>query len=604
MQIRIDGYRYDLLGDFFFGASGDFVAEIASSGITHIYYDNAETGLQVMVSGQGFEFDASGNPTGGTVSGMQFRMGSLGSYTRFGSISEVNWEITDFENALNAIATYGDYGPLATLFDGTLAPISYNVSYAANGYVVEGVLGDVLDAVTRPWNVITTDQYGIHIVNGGLVQVTPDAPLYLYDGISNSIEINGGSLLLQGALAEIIGGNFGDSFHGDAAIIRGMGGDDVFYNRGVESYGGQTATLTGRVYGGTGDDIFVDFYGSTEYYGGRDNDFFTNNYFTTHAQEGDVDAVYLGRGQDIAEFVFTSYSGPNGQYWEPRTAHLDGGQNEDLLILSTNQTRLYLTEERVLDFRDATNGTMQIQGVTFEGFESFSLRIGSRYVRELHVGDYDDTIIWVDNSNPRNRDLRLFGHRGDDFIIGSQDARTDYIYGGNGDDTLTGGGGSGTGWVDRIFGGRGDDLLLTNDISVGGAGTAIMRGGLGADTFVFSSAENGNVRGRVTDFTDGQDLIGLDMTSQYLLNDPEAHLRLASDLNITILRDTDAALRFVVEDLPGFYGGTRDLEFRYNRDTGNMHVNSTTGYGTDWNHIGSVIGAPDLTIDDFVFYTF
>lgn len=80
-------------------------------------------------------------------------------------------------------------------------------------------------------------------------------------------------------------------------------------------------------------------------------------------------------------------------------------------------------------------------------------------------------------------------------------AGADSVSGGNSSDTELGGGGN-----DTLQGGGGTDLL------VGGAGTDSLTGGIGADRFDFNDVtevDKGVARDVITDFSHGQDVIGL-----------------------------------------------------------------------------------------------
>lgn len=85
--------------------------------------------------------------------------------------------------------------------------------------------------------------------------------------------------------------------------------------------------------------------------------------------------------------------------------------------------------------------------------------------------------------------------------------------GGNGKDTLTGGGNDDTldggNGKDLLSGNGGDDILIGGngeDILDGGAGNDTITGGNGRDTFVLAAGEGTDT---ITDFGDGPDVIGL-----------------------------------------------------------------------------------------------
>ncbi|NEU84614.1 cadherin-like domain-containing protein, partial [Nostoc sp. UIC 10630] len=127
---------------------------------------------------------------------------------------------------------------------------------------------------------------------------------------------------------------------------------------------------------------------------------------------------------------------------------------------------------------------------------------GTNFVDSL-IGSIGNDIINGGNGNDTiyggAGDDSLFGENGNDVLYGDGlmdgGAGNDTLNGGNGDDTLYGGGGS-----DRLYGGNGSDLLY------GGLNSDILTGNNGNDTFAFAAGEGTDT---ITDFSDGQDLIGL-----------------------------------------------------------------------------------------------
>ena len=98
----------------------------------------------------------------------------------------------------------------------------------------------------------------------------------------------------------------------------------------------------------------------------------------------------------------------------------------------------------------------------------------------MYGGDYNDTL-----SGGAGKNI-LYGNNGNDRLNGSNGP--DYCYGGNGDDRLYGNGGNdhleGNAGVDRIWGGAGDDLISGgsgNDKIWGDLGVNTLYGGAGAD---------------------------------------------------------------------------------------------------------------------------
>jgi len=97
----------------------------------------------------------------------------------------------------------------------------------------------------------------------------------------------------------------------------------------------------------------------------------------------------------------------------------------------------------------------------------------------------------------------LYGDQGDDNLDGG--AGNDYLNGGFGNDILKGGAGN-----DELFGGAGNDNLdggAGNDLIVGGTGVDILKGGAGADIFSFSTGDSGITQATadtISDFKLGQ----------------------------------------------------------------------------------------------------
>lgn len=116
-------------------------------------------------------------------------------------------------------------------------------------------------------------------------------------------------------------------------------------------------------------------------------------------------------------------------------------------------------------------------------------------------------------------EIFIDGGTGDDVIIVEGGAAVSEVFGGAGNDDITGGFtrdviDAGTG-SDEVLGGRGDDLVLggagaddlngqdDNDVLIGGGGRDTLTGGRDDDTFVFSGGDGRDV---ITDFGLGDDV--------------------------------------------------------------------------------------------------
>ncbi|MBE9041748.1 hypothetical protein IQ235_13260, partial [Oscillatoriales cyanobacterium LEGE 11467] len=126
----------------------------------------------------------------------------------------------------------------------------------------------------------------------------------------------------------------------------------------------------------------------------------------------------------------------------------------------------------------------------------------------------DDTVLGT------NRNDLLFGNAGNDRLDGM--IGDDIIAAGRDNDVITGGDGNDLIWGNRgndsieggndndtLLGGKDNDTLLGgagNDLLSGDLGNDLLTGGEGSDRFDFRAIDGANV---ITDFTDGQDIIGL-----------------------------------------------------------------------------------------------
>ena len=130
----------------------------------------------------------------------------------------------------------------------------------------------------------------------------------------------------------------------------------------------------------------------------------------------------------------------------------------------------------------------------------------------------------------------------------------DTLIGGADNDTLDARGGDGGNW---LFGQDGDDLLLagSNDILVGGTGSdrlfagsggGVLAGGAGTDQLWLVNGELPNRVNVVTDYTRGEDILGLGgLTAEELFSltliqrDADTLVRIGGQ-NVAVLRNTDA----------------------------------------------------------------
>lgn len=152
-----------------------------------------------------------------------------------------------------------------------------------------------------------------------------------------------------------------------------------------------------------------------------------------------------------------------------------------------------------------------------------------------------------------------WGNDGNNILVGNRASNT--LVGGAGDDTIDGGAGN-----DRIHGGIGNDTLT---------------GGTGSDLFVFDTRLDSvtNVD-KITDFTVGEDKIGLDVGSPFIKFRTQAEL-----LDSQFTDDSPEARKAVII---------------YDSETGHLSYD-TDGIGTNVAvHFATLDTGLNLSADDFV----
>ncbi|QPH54800.1 calcium-binding protein [Pontivivens ytuae] len=148
------------------------------------------------------------------------------------------------------------------------------------------------------------------------------------------------------------------------------------------------------------------------------------------------------------------------------------------------------------------------------------------------AGDGDDYVSNYDSSHANglgDSDV-VFGGAGDDDVFlayGNNSA-----FGESGNDTLEGIEDDYYGGADVFDGGAGDDLLF------GGTGDDLLTGGSGSDTFEFRFHYDYNGKDTVTDFTQGEDLLVIDV-------DDENDIEITQDDGSTIITDGENSVTLV-----------------------------------------------------------
>lgn len=349
---------------------------------------------------------------------------------------------------------------------------------------------------------------GADLLDGGAEQDT----LVGGNGADSLLGGDGRDELNGGAGADTIrGGNEGDTILGGAGAdsIFGDAGDDLV-NGGGESDavegGDGNDTLSGGagsdvVNGGAGDDLLSDddTAAPDDLFGGAGND--------TIEVHGAGDKAYGGDGSD--RLISFATSG---------LVTLDGGAGEDVITGGAGGDRAFGGDGS--DTLVGSAGDDSLDGGAGDDLFVFAAGVDTTQNR-LIGGDGNDRVFvggnfvgtlvgsgieevravtltageWVPNSGSSVITLsgvgntRLFGGNGDDTLTGndkslnSNPADTDlganFIDGGAGNDLISGGTGA-----DSLVGGTGNDTLNGNDDNDdldGGAGTDVLNGGAGND---------------------------------------------------------------------------------------------------------------------------
>ncbi|MBD1939041.1 putative Ig domain-containing protein [Microcoleus sp. FACHB-68] len=292
-----------------------------------------------------------------------------------------------------------------------------------------------------------------------------------------------------------------DGFAGSDWLFGGIGNDNIIGGDGIDILFGNA----GADYIDGGNDIDVIF-------AGKDND-------VVLGQDGDdllfgeqeSDTVLGGAGNDYINGNANNdtLDGGNGN------DTINGGKDNDLLIGNLGADLL---------LGDIANDTV----VGGDGNDYLNGNVGNDL---LDGGNGNDT-----QSGGKDEDI-LIGNTGDDTLSG--DAGNDALYGNAGADLLDGGDGN-----DTLHGGKDDDTLIGgsgDDILNGDMGNDSLIGGAGNDRFVLKSGAGSDT---ITDFTDGEDLLGLSAGLTFE--------------NLTITAGNNAALISAGDELLASLSGVQD----------------------------------------------
>jgi Ca2+-binding RTX toxin-like protein len=248
----------------------------------------------------------------------------------------------------------------------------------------------------------------------------------------------------------------GDYVDGDNDVVDGGAGIDTV------SYAGATETVTVDLAGdwATGDDIGFDLIVNVENaFGGLGDDYLYG--------DGAANQLLGGYGHDVLQ-------GRGGN------DHLLGGAGNDILRPGAGN--------------DTVDGGDGIDTLSYsDSGLSWLVDLSGGYASS-GLGSYQTLIGIEDIALGTGSDV-AYGTSGDNAIGGNDG--NDYLHGGDGGN-------------DRLYGGDGDDTLH------GGSGEDWLEGGDGDDVFSFDDESQ---LATISDFTDGSDLISVDMTLYQSFND-------------------------------------------------------------------------------------
>ncbi len=297
-----------------------------------------------------------------------------------------------------------------------------------------------------------------------------------FDTASGSVALavnTGVSILETGAIRygktiAYVGGAGDDIAYGldGADSLAGGGGNDELHGGiGDDRLSGDAGD--DQLYGGGGADTLIGGAGRDALYGGGGGDLI----------RGGAGNDTLGGSDDAGDRLF---GGDGDDNYQGLDAFFDasgiiyGGAGRDTLSGSAGPATLYGNSGD--DFLYAGGG-IAAQSAGSAGTDvdvQAIIAVGN----SLYGGDGDDYITGADGTD------RLFGGRGNDILFGGRglslldgsfsSGGDDFLYGGDGDDELDGAGGN-----DFLDGGAGADTLMAPI-----TGTAILDGGAGIDTVV------------------------------------------------------------------------------------------------------------------------
>ncbi|MBW7900131.1 MAG: hypothetical protein H3C26_01520 [Rhodocyclaceae bacterium] len=263
-------------------------------------------------------------------------------------------------------------------------------------------------------------------------------------------------------------------------VLTGLGGNDQLYGQG----GNDTldgGTGNDSLYGADGDDTLDGGAGNDSLYGGIGDDTLDGGAGNDWLNGGSGNDTYLfgiGDGQDM----ISSYD--SNQTKQDIVLFKEGVSPENVtirrqwgsLILKINGTQDQLTVENYFSNEGGFNpyGVEVIRFADGTSWDFAAVQAKSIEATEgddtLYGGNGDDVLTGLGGND------QLYGQGGNDTLDGG--TGNDSLYGADGDDTLDGGAGN-----DSLYGEIGDDTLD------GGTGNDWLNGGSGNDTYLFGAGD-------------------------------------------------------------------------------------------------------------------
>ena len=522
------GTENDFIGTAFLDDDNNTSVDIVSNTGTQLVLKNSATGYTSTLIGTGITFSGAAGeevPTGGTITGISI---VDGDGVAQGTITDINWDLVEFSDALDAVADNDNVAPLADLFssNGTL---TVDGSGATVALYSDDLLGsDITTLLTQPMDIIGSDGDDSLIGGAG----------------ADYIEAGGGNDTIDASIGAASSQNWGDYIKPGAGANTIIGHQDLFEvsNDGlgigyqdVSNSGGIILTVgengSGTAVSNTAGVVNDTFTYAHRFDGTHQNDRFegsANSNWEGWGGNGGDDTINAGEGYDELLYHFDSKRGGSGAItvnFETGTA-TDGFGDTDTFtgieaVRGTAQNDVFIGSEalgfisyRGLDGNDTITGSTAWDRADYSKDANYG---GSGAITaDLSAGTIldgfgaTDQVSDIDQVRGTNQGdsmtaaglqqgIQFEGRDGNDTLTGG--GGDDTIYGGNNFDTISAGEGNdevhGGNGRDLIFLNQGDDLFIDNgqggelgrDTVFTGLGNDTVEGGNGDDVFF---GEDGN----------------------------------------------------------------------------------------------------------------